>query len=179
MDKQFWVEGVRPNLAGERIGSCCLARGTKLWRRARMPRQLELVFFNNFGTNRCDSYINFRSPFLFCSARENQTIVSVLLPVPCAACATSVALEIRCALPATRVRVMPAAAAEHSLHIHRLMYNIVVVEIWHRSDYYTPLSSADSSCWSPLMCTCTTVASSLLAVLCCIHEAASLFFFDS
>lgn len=119
--KKFWVEGFRTNLAGERIGSCCLARGTKLWRRARMPRQLELVFFNNFGTNRCDSY-QLSLVFFILPSERKPTIVSVLLPVPCAACARSVAREIRCALSAIRVRVMPAAAAEHSLHILSSIY---------------------------------------------------------
>lgn len=131
-----------------------------------------LFFSSTTRTNQLSLFF-----FILLSERK-PTIVSVLLPVPCAACAKSVAREIRCALSAIRVRVMPAAAAEHSLHIHRrFCIYIVVVEIWHRSDYYTLLSSADSSCWSPLLCTRTTVASSLLAVLCCIHEAASLFFF--
>lgn len=120
--KKFWVEGFRTNLADERIGSCCLACRTKLWRRARMPRQLELVFFKNFGQT-----VALVLVFFILLSERKPTIVSVLLPVPCAACARSVACESRCALPATRVRVMPATAAEHSLHIHRLfVFGIII-----------------------------------------------------
>lgn len=86
-----------------------------------MPRQLELVFFKNFGQTVATRTSTFARLFYSAAQREeNQTIVSVLLPVHCAACARSVACESRFALSATRVRVMPAAAAEHSLHIHSL-----------------------------------------------------------
>lgn len=96
---------VRSNLADEPIGTAAALRADRS-----CADELEKYTLARVDINLIKS--DFQDIETHLSSRDPR-IVSFLLSIPCAACARCVAREIRCALSATRARIMPAAAADH------------------------------------------------------------------